>query len=280
MEANYRKCFIVAVVTLLCCVLSLDVSAEAKEEPSEKILGFELNNFDESNKKTWDLSGATLEMFSEVIQLTQVNANVYGDEDTMNVVADTGTYNRKEGKVHLEDNVVMISETGAKVMTDTLDWFQNEQLVTTEDKVNLYRGAMEAEGVGAVGRPDLQQLRLKKDVKVDINQQDENNVMRKITITCDGPLDIDYIKGEIVFNNNVEAVDIDRQLFADKMTGYLDSETKEMIKVVCEGNVKIVRGKSVSYSERAVYNAESQQISLSGRPKLIIYQQEDEEEEK
>lgn len=280
MEANYRKCFIVAVVTLLCCVLSLDVSAEAKEEPSEKMLGFELNNFDESNKKTWDLSGATLEMFGEVIQLTQVNANVYGDEDTMNVVADTGTYNRKEGKVHLEDNVVMTSETGAKVMTDTLDWFQNEQLVTTEDKVNLYRGAMEAEGVGAVGRPDLQQLRLKKDVKVDINQQDENNVMRKITITCDGPLDIDYIKGEIVFNNNVEAVDIDRQLFADKMTGYLDSETKEMIKVVCEGNVKIVRGKSVSYSERAVYNAESQQISLSGRPKLIIYQQEDEEEEK
>lgn len=259
----------------LCGVFLRSASAvEDKKEADEKILGFELNNFDEKNNKTWDLRGDTLEMFGEVIQLTQVNANVYGEKDNMNVVADTGTYNRGEGKVHLEDNVVMTSESGAKVMTDTLDWFQKDQLVTTEDKVNISRGTMEAEGVGAVGKPDLKQLSLKKDVQVDIDPQDENDPTRKVTITCDGPLDIDYVKGEAIFNNNVEAVDSDRQLFADKMTGYFDQETKQIVKVVCEGNVKIVRAENIAYSQRAIYDANTQQISLIGRPKLIIYDQQ------
>lgn len=278
MEVNYRQRSITFVFILLFSVVLCSSYAETKEEPREKILGFELNNFDENNNKTWDLAGETLEMIGEVTQLTQVNANVYGEEDTMNVVADTGTYDRDKGKVHLQDNVIMTSETGAKVVTDTLDWLQKEQLVTTEDKVNIYRDTMEAEGVGAVGKPDLKQMSLKKDVRVDIDPQDENDPLRKITITCDGPLDIDYLKGEAVFNNNVEAFDKDRQLFADQMTGFFDTETKEMVRVVCVGNVKIIRGENIAYSERAIYNAENQQISLIGRPKLVIYQQEDEEE--
>lgn len=243
------------------------------------MLGFTLNNFDDKNNKTWDLSGATLETVGEVIELTEVNANVYGEEDNMNLVADTGTYNRTEGKVHLEDNVVITSESGAKMMTDTLDWFQKQQLVTTEDKVNITRGNLEAEGTGAVAKPDLKQMSLKKEVQVDVHPEEDNETMNKVTIVCDGPLDIDYQKGEAIFQNNVEAYDGERQLFADKMTGFFDQQTKQIARVVCEGNVKIVRGKDIAYSERAIYNAEDQQVSLVGRPKLIIYSQKKEANE-
>jgi hypothetical protein len=40
---------------------------------------------------------------------------------------------------------------------------------------------------------------------------------------------------------------------------------------VAEGNVKIVRGQDVSYSEKAIYDTENKKISLIGRPKLVIY---------
>jgi hypothetical protein len=43
---------------------------------------------------------------------------------------------------------------------------------------------------------------------------------------------------------------------------------------VAEGNVKIVRGENVSYSEEAVYTAADRKITLLGRPKLIIYSTE------
>ena len=278
MRRKFKKICLVFVVCFLCLGFLCQDIVFAQDDPSEKILGFTLNNFDDKNNKTWDLAGETLEMFGDDIHLTQVNANVYGEKDNMNLVADTGTFNRVDGKVHLQDNVVITSESGAKMMTDTLDWLQKNQLVTTDDKVNIFRGNLEAEGLGAVGRTDLKQMSLKEEVKVDINPENEDDTMRKTTIICDGPLDIDYQKGSAVFNNNVEAFDGESQLFADKMTGYFDNESKEIVKVIAEGNVKMLRGKDKAYGKKAIYDAKTQQVSLVGRPKLVIYSQMDEKE--
>jgi len=46
-------------------------------------------------------------------------------------------------------------------------------------------------------------------------------------------------------------------------------------KIICRGNVKIVRGENISYSQEAVYAAAEKKILLSGRPKLVIYSTED-----
>lgn len=248
-----------------------EVQKPASADPGEKILGFSLANFDEKNKKAWDLEGETLEVFGDLIKLSPVKANVYGEEDTMVVVADQGTFNRAEGKVHLQDNVVITSQTGTKMMTETLDWLQQNQLVQTEDKVNISKDNIQAEGVGAVGKTDLQQFSLNKEVRVDIAPQPTDETMRQTTITCDGPLDIDYVKQTAIFNNNVEAFDGESQLFADKMTGYFDSTSKKLNKVIAEGNVKMIRGKDTAYGQQAIYDAEKQTVSLIGRPKLIIY---------
>jgi len=257
---------------------SLDIVAETNES-DQKILGFSLSNFDEKNEKTWDIEGDTLEVFGEVIHLTNIKANVYGEEEDMVLTADTGTFDRAEGKVHLQDNVIIISETGTKLMTDTLDWFQKNQLVTTEDKVNVSREGLEAEGVGAVGHTDLKQVSLKKEVQVDITSESEDKKeMKKTTITCDGTLDIDYQKETAIFNENVEADDGESQLFADKMTGYFDRETKKIIKIIAEGNVKIFRDGDTSYSDKAIYDVQTQKISLVGKPKIIFYSEKDTEE--
>jgi LPS export ABC transporter protein LptC len=258
-----------ALLILLCLgFLCFDVAAQ--EEADQKILGFSLSNFGEKNKKTWDLVGDTLEVYGSLIKLTNIKADLYGDEEDMVLTADSGTFDRSEGKLHLQDNVLMVTESGAKMMTETLDWLQNTQTVSTPDKVNIYRDNLEAEGVGAIGKPDLKQVSLNKEVKVDINSESQGE-MKKTTITCDGPLDIDYQKQEAVFNENVKAFDGESEIYADKMTGYFDKETKQIIKVIAEGNVKIVRGQDISYSEKAIYDTSSKKISLSGRPKLVIY---------
>jgi len=158
-------------------------------------------------------------------------------------------------------------------MTDTLDWLQKSQVVSTEDKVNIYRGNIEAQGVGAKGKTDLKQVSLKKEVQVDI-KEDPKTQMKATTIVCDGPLDIDYLKQVAIFNNNVKATDSESELYADKMTGYFNNETKQITEIICEGNVKILRGEDVAYSEKAIYNAQKQTVSLVGRPKLVIYSQD------
>lgn len=269
MIINFAKGKCIFLVLFLLKILCFD-SVIAQEESDQKILGFSLSNFGEKNQKTWDLVGDTLEVYGSLIQLTNIKADLYGEEEDMVLTADSGTFDREEGKLHLQDNVQVVTESGAKMMTNTLEWLQKTQTVSTQDKVNIYRDNLKAEGVGATGKPDLKQVSLNKEVKVDINSESEGQ-MKKTTITCDGPLDIDYQKQEAVFNDNVKAYDGESELYADKMIGYFDKETKEMIKIIAEGNVKIVRDQDVSYCEKAIYDAQSQKISLIGRPKLVIY---------
>jgi LPS export ABC transporter protein LptC len=248
-------------------------AVDTEQESDQKIMGFSLSNFGEKNEKTWDLKGETLEVFGNLIQLTNITANLYGKDEDMILTADEGSFDRAEGKVHLQDNVHITSETGAKMVTDTLDWFQNNQLVTTNDKVNISRGSLEMEGVGAVGKTDLKQFSLNKEVEVNITSEspEDETKLKKTTITCDGNLDIDYQGQTAVFNNNVKADDGESQLYADKMTAYFDRESKKIVKIISEGNVKIVRGQDISYSEKAIYDASSQKISLIGSPKIVFY---------
>jgi len=264
---------LLVVFVLSVMLLDVVVAVETKDDSDQKILGFSLSNFGDKNEKTWDLKGETLEVFGNLIQLTNITANLYGNDEDMVLTADTGSFNRTEGKVHLQDNVRIASETGAKMMTDTLDWFQNNQLVTTNDKVNISKGSLEMEGTGAVGKTDLKQFSLNKDVEVNITSESpqDKTQLKKTTITCDGNLDIDYQGQTAVFNNNVKADDGESQLYADKMTAYFDKESKKIVKIISEGNVKIVRGQDVSYSEKAIYDASSQKISLIGSPKIVFY---------
>ncbi|MDD5005184.1 MAG: LPS export ABC transporter periplasmic protein LptC [Candidatus Omnitrophica bacterium] len=271
-DKSLGRCISVFFILICLGILCLDVAAANNKESDQKMLGFSLSNFGEKNEKIWDMQGDTLEVFGNIANLTNVKANLYGKEDNMVLTADTGSFDRAEGKMHLQDNVVITSDSGAKVMTDTLDWFQKNQVVSTQDKVNIYKDGMTAEGMGAVGHTDLKQISLNKDVQVDINSDsDSQGKMKKTTITCDGPLDVDYQGQTAVFRDNVKSDDGESQLYADKMTAYFDKNTKKIVKVIAEGNVKIVRGQDISYSQQATYDAESQKISLVGNPKIVFY---------
>jgi lipopolysaccharide assembly outer membrane protein LptD (OstA) len=183
-----------------------------------------------------------------------------------------------------------------------LDWDRKNQTVTTADQVNIARDNMMAVALGASGEPNLKKVDLEKEVNVQIFPKEKSaegslENKTKITITCDGPLQVDYEAGIATFNNNVKVDRDDAQIYSDTLLVYflndLPSKDQEpekkdaagaegvaamgskIDKIIARGNVKIVQGENISYSQEAVYSGLSKKITLVGKPRLVIYSTEE-----
>jgi len=285
---------IISVIFLTTPSLYADIKG-TQPEADQQISDFSLAGYGERGKKSWDLSGKSADIFNEVVKLKQVVGNLYGKEEDIKLTADRGDFNKNNGKVHLEQDVVITTSSGTKMTTDSLDWDRKNQLVTTKDPVNIQRDNMVIVAQGAKGETNLKKVDLEKNVRLDINPADQNKgenkgVKEKIIITCDGPLEVDYDKNIATFNNNVKVERPDTVIYSDKMDVYFIVSNKEakkpkegpgadknqemsnskIDKIVARGNVKVVRGENVSYSDEAIYSAKDKKLVLTGRPRLII----------
>lgn len=222
---------------------------EAKMVADQKVMAFSLAGFEKTGKKKWEVQGRSADIMSEVVNLTDVVAKAYGEQIDMTLTADKGTFNRATNDAHFEDHVVVTGTDGTKMTTDAVDWKNAEQKVTTDKPVKVYTET--------------------NDVK-----EDGTKARVPTTITCDGPMEIDYAKNLAVFNKNVRVDDERGKLFCDTATAYYDAKTKQVSKIVAKGNVIIVRGGSWTYSDEAIYLAPEQKIILSGSPKVMIYPEE------
>ncbi len=270
---------------------SLPNSPGTKEtKASDQQIGdFSLSGFGDKGKKSWDLAGKSADVFNDVVKLKKVVGNNYADKDSLNLTADKGDFNKTSGVVHLEDNVIITTSSGAKLTTDSLDWDRKKQIVSTLDKVNLNQQDMNLSGVGAHGETALKQVVLEKNVRLDMEPLNkQKNQKEKISVICDGPLEVDYEKNIAIFNKNVKVEKPDLTIYSDKMQVYFTPKSdgaakpgseaavmsSAISKIVGEGNVRIIRGDNISYSQEVLYTAADKKIILTGRPQIIIYQTE------
>lgn len=297
MTYNLKAIFVVCVIFLTFTVSNAFVQDKNIQESEQKISDFSLAGFGEKGKKTWDLQAQSADIFTDNVKLKNIVGNLYTEKgQNIRIAGDRGDFDKRDGRVHLEENVVITTSNGAKLTTDSLVWDRKNQTVSTVDLVNIERQNLKALGWGAKGHPDLHKVTLDKHVRVDINSQEaESQITKeqdKIVITCYGPLEIDYNKNVAIFKNNVKVDSKDAQIFSDRMEVYFiksDSDKEEIEesdkesgvmgtkieKIIARGNVKIVRGENISYSEEAIYTALDRKIVLVGSPKLIIYSTED-----
>jgi LPS export ABC transporter protein LptC len=264
------------------------------QEADQQIHDFSLSGYAEKGKKSWDISGKTADILNEVVKLSEVVGNLYGKEEDVRLTAERGDFNKADGRVHLEQNVVIATSTGTRLLTDSLDWDRKNQLISTDNPVDIQRDNLRALASGARAEPNLKRIALEKDVRLDINpapqmKSADSSDKEKIIITCDGPLEIDYEKNVALFRNNVKVEKQDITIYSDTMDVFFSTspsgnEKKEkeplmagnkIERIVSRGHVKIVRGLNVSYSEEAVYTALDKKITLNGRPRLVIYSAED-----
>ena len=240
------------------------------DEPEQKFSGFNLVGYDEEGEKAWVVNGDTADIAGSEITLTNVDADTFG-EDKMNVIAKTGIVDQASGKMRLQKDVVITSENGQKLTTDSLNWDRNKDLVTTDDDVLITGKKMMASGTGMKAQPGLKSAEIYKDVTVVIDTEQKEEVKGKtVTITSDGPMIIDQIKSLGTFEDNVVAFQDDQTLKADFMEIHFDEGMKGIRELICTGHVEIEQGGNKSYAEKAVYQAGIQKLTLSGRPKLIL----------
>jgi len=263
-------------------------AAKESKDSDQQIGDFSLSGYGEKGVKSWDLAGKSADIFNDVVKLKEVVGNHYADKDNMNLTADKGDFNKTSGIVHLEDNVVITTSSGAKLTTDSLDWDRKQQMVSTLDKINLQRSDMNLSGEGARGQTALKQMAVEKNVRLDIEPLDKlKGKKEKIVIICDGPLEVDYEKNIAIFNNNVKVEKPDLIIYSDKMLVYFTPKqegakkgeesavmSSSINKIIALGNVRIVRGENTSYSQEAIYTAVDKRIVLTGKPQIEIYQTE------
>lgn len=304
-------CFLLILLSFICPAYS-DAQREqspqdaSTQESDQQISDFSLSGFNDLGKKSWDLAGQTADIFENVVKLKDVKGNLYGESENIKLSANKGDFDKKEGKVHLQQDVVITTSSGARLTTDSLDWDRKNQIVNTKERVNIERDNLTATASGATGRPNLNKVNLEKDVVVEIaaaklDEAKNKDAKSKTVITCDGPLEIDYEKNIATFKNNVKVDNQDALIYSDIMDVYfakaqknassaVEEKEKEkeknlpamnpsmnskIEKLVARGNVKIIKGENISYSDEAVYLASDKKIILTGRPKLILSSTDD-----
>jgi len=243
--------------------------AEEFSQQPQQFEGFNLQGYQENGEKSWEVTGDTADIVGSKVALTNVDANSYGDE-TMNLKAKTGVVDRATNEIHLEKDVVITTQRGTQLLTDSLDWKRNEDLVTTNDKVFINDETMKATGTGAVAHPNLKTAQLNEDVKVEMKTEPKNPKSDIVTITCDGPMEINQLQQKATFKDNVVAVQTGREMKADQMEVFFDPVLNKIKKVFCIGHVQITQGENKSFAEKAEYDGLTQNMVLSGRPKLIL----------
>lgn len=211
------------------------------DQVKHKVLAFNLEGLTDKGEKKWDVKGETAEAISEnEVRLDNIVAKAYGEEAQAVITADQGVYDKSKNNVRLQKNVK----------------------ATIESTQGAGGGFGNLTGQPGQARPAGDAQAGKKDQK-----------KTKTIITCDGEVEFDYERNIARFMKNVHVDSEDGTIIADKITVNLNADTKQVKDIVAEGNVKIKRGENITYSERAVYDAVTKKVSLTGRPKLVIYQE-------
>ncbi|NTV29365.1 MAG: LPS export ABC transporter periplasmic protein LptC [Candidatus Omnitrophica bacterium] len=238
----------------------------------QQMEGFNLSGYSDSGAKSWDIKGDKANIKGNQVEVTNVNANNYDNEDT-NLKAKKGNIDKSTGDVHLQEDVVITTENGAQMKTDTLDWNRTANVVKTADVVTLEDETMKIKGQGMEAHPALKTAKLESAVTADIQAESKDAKKdNRIQITSDGPMEIDQAKQTAVFHDNVVAVESgsDRGLKSDRMEVLFDPKTKKIKEIYCTGHVEVRQGNNVTYSDSLVYKADEQRMVLTGKPKLIL----------
>ncbi|MDD5195424.1 MAG: LptA/OstA family protein [Candidatus Omnitrophica bacterium] len=134
---------------------------------------------------------------------------------------------------------------------------KNDVMSVKSDKAKLDRDSMNAS--------------LKDNVEVKIPMEGSKDYT---TITCDGPLEMEYTKGNAVFYNKVVVTNPDGKLYCDKASVFFDNTAKKIQRIVAEGNVKILKDDNVTFSQKATYYAQEQRVVLEGSPRIVYFPKE------
>ncbi|MDP6686243.1 MAG: LPS export ABC transporter periplasmic protein LptC [Candidatus Omnitrophota bacterium] len=259
------------VILTIFLILNMDSFCSAQETPApnQEIGGFSLVQYEDNGRKTWELNGRRADVLEdETVMIEELSALSFGGDTITKLKARQGSFDRDKNLVHLEENVIMKIIDGMSMRTERLDWDAKEKNVFTDAVVKIKRADFEVIGKDMFYDLKNKTASLKKDITANIEAI--NRDVLGMTITCDGPLELDYQKNRATFRNNVLVENAEGEIYSDRMDVYFKPNTRKARLVVARGSVRIVNGGSVTYSERAIYLVDKGKVILPKRSRLVI----------
>lgn len=176
-----------------------------------RVLSFNLEGMTEKGEKKWEVIGSTAKSISEnEVQLGNIVAKTYGKEEAV-ITADEGIYDKSKNNVRLRKNVMAVIENSGSTLKDQIGFSPFPE----DRKPGADAGAAAS----------------------------ESGEKKKMTITCDGEVEFDYVNNLAHFNDNVKVKSADGDIDADKITVDLDPDTKKINDIIAQGHVKITQHK-------------------------------------
>ena len=248
---------------------------QAAEKPSEqrpqKVFSFSFTKYTPEGQREIEIEGDSADILSNTVQLMNVMAKAYAEEVPVTVTADRGEYNKKKNNIHLEQNVVATTDDGTRLVTEALDMHPTDHIVETDLPTQVKKDNINVEGTGARADTRLKKVKFQKNVTV-IVQNPEDKETGPTTITCDGPLVIDYEKNIAHFKDNVVAQDSRGKLTADTMDVYYNRVSRRVSKIIAAGDVVIENPDgNKTYSDSVIYLADEGRIILGGDTEALYF---------
>jgi LPS export ABC transporter protein LptC len=247
-------------------------AAGEKEKPSHKVYSFSFTKYTSDGGKEIEIEGDSANIFTQNVLLMNVVAKAYADETPVTITADQGNYDKQANEVHLKQNVVATTQDGTRLLTEELDIDPAKRTLATEANAEVTKDNINIEGKGASGDSNLKKVKFKKNVTVVI-QDPQNKENGPTTITCDGPLLIDYDKNIAHFKDNVVAEDSRGKLQADAMDVFYNKTSRRVSKIIATGHVVIENPDgNKTYSDNVVYLADEGKVILGGDSEALYFE--------
>ena len=250
-------------------------AAKAEPIPQQQLDGFTLTGYDNDGRKRWDLDGTEATMEDQIVTIQSPKGVGYDVERTAHLTAKEAHVNQVTRVVNLNQDVVIHTSDGVWFSTSTLNWVPDVERAYTDAPVKIETDHMLLRGRGFEGMTHLKHARILTDVEVILNPTGDDtqrpySVPKHVKITCKGPLDLQYDKKLVIFNEDVHVMDANGELFADLLVAHLNADGKTIRFAEATGNVRIVQEGHHANSERAIYEPSKGKISLVGKPTLLL----------
>ena len=231
---------------------------------ADVISTFQLVGHTDAGRKKWEVQGETADLMSETVELSPVRATSYGQTE-IHLSAQRGRFNKVSQNIHLFGDVVVTTNDGAEMTTQSLNWVESQGEGSTEDWVRVTQPGMRVLGLGGTGHPKLKRVWLER--KITVTLEDPKG---KTVITCDGPMEVDYGRHKARFWRNVKVVDAKGQIRSDRLDVAFDPKTNRMDTAIFWGHVLIDHDGEKARANRVNYWQLLERIQLIGHPRLTL----------
>ncbi len=227
----------------------------------QKVVSFDLSGYSQDGKRKWEVKGESANVDGDIVKVDRVEASSYDEKTSARLTALRGEISKLDKNLQLRENVTVVTSDGIRLTTESLEWLSKTNEVRTDAFIVVEKDNMYSSGNGALVNIAAKTVRVDNDIFV---RQGE------LMIVCRGPLEIAYEERKATFFNDVKVTEPRGELLADRLDVFFDPDSRQIEKIMAEGNVQIRQEGNVARGQRAVYTMSDGRAILTGSPTITI----------